>query len=285
MDPRYKAVASWGDARKQLETLGLGLTDWDTLKVPRSVYGRVVRLTSMKLRPPKRATARSKPAPAPETSENLGGGKSLQRTKTFAKWLENDPKYKAVASWSDAIGKLEELGLGLSDWDTLKVPHDVYMHVILRVSMVPRGMKERKNVVRLPPQMDTAKPSTLPRPRRLSVKSLDAIVTLNKAATDLTDLKQELSTCQRLVAQDKVRGLPALRKMKTRVGMLIGAAAKLQRQKIDSVICGPLTSGKDNARQQRKALNKQTIRLIEECEHLHECVLGVIDHEELETTS
>ena len=97
----------------------------------------------------------------------------------------------------------------------------------------------------------------------------------NEALTQLDTYDSKIAAIQTQVTAFRARcaapgaGRDELVGIKNRLAGLNGQLDKLQFQGIDSVVTGPLTSGKAQARAQRKGLNKTAAALSKDIKALH----------------
>ena len=101
--------------------------------------------------------------------------------------------------------------------------------------------------------------------RKYSVMSREAIETLDSLAEQIATMA---ARCDAVSAEVPTRAAGAieLKHFRSELAQLHGNVDKLQFNKIDAVMTGPLTSGKAAAKAQRKALTKQCIALGERIE-------------------
>ena len=101
--------------------------------------------------------------------------------------------------------------------------------------------------------------------RKFSVMSREAIETLDSLARQTLSMAERCSEFSAQIPTLAAASLE-LKHFRSELAQLHGNVDQLQFNKIDTVMTGPLTSGKAQAKAQRKALTKQCIALGERIE-------------------
>ena len=97
--------------------------------------------------------------------------------------------------------------------------------------------------------------------RHLSMLSMQALDTLGSLGAKFKGAEDRVDEIEKAV-DDRATDHTVLIKMKNELSLLSGRIDKLQMTEVDAVMTGPLTSGKADARAQRKGLNRTASGLI-----------------------